>query len=163
MYHIYTYSFIIFLTFFGFQVALRSSFLGSVLALGLYLTSLNVAWRAFGLYLIALSIFHFSEFFAVALTNPQTLTIDSFILNHSIQYWLAAISSWIEMAIESYFFPGEYFYLKCANIINLNLFLLLYVLILLTTGTNLKKYFHLGETIYRVRLLAHNITLKPMG
>ncbi|CAH4028157.1 unnamed protein product [Pieris brassicae] len=91
---------------FPYEVALRSAFLGSVLAFGLYLTSLTAAWRAFGLYIIALSMFHFSEFFAVALTNPRTLTIDSFILNHSIQYWLAAVASWIEMSVECYFFPG---------------------------------------------------------
>ncbi|CAK1551378.1 unnamed protein product [Leptosia nina] len=90
---------------FSYEIAIRSAFLGSVLALGLYLTSFDAVWRAFGLYIMALSIFHFSEFFAVAVTNRQTLTIDSFILNHSIQYWVAAVASWIEMAIESYFFP----------------------------------------------------------
>lgn len=54
-----------------------------------------------------LSGFHFSEFLSVALTNPRTLSIDSFILNHSVQYGVAAVSSWVEWAIEYYFFPGE--------------------------------------------------------
>lgn len=56
---------------------------------------------------MAFSMFHFSEFLAVALTNPKTLTVDSFILNHSVQYWVAAVSSWVEAGVENYFFPGK--------------------------------------------------------
>lgn len=69
----------------------------------------------FGLYTMVLTMFHFSEFISVAWTNPQTLSIDSFILNHSVQYGLAAVASWIEWAVEYYFFPGKlsqlYFYM----------------------------------------------------
>ncbi|XP_050684897.1 protein-S-isoprenylcysteine O-methyltransferase isoform X2 [Leptidea sinapis] len=57
------------------------------------------------MYIVVFSLFHFSEFMAVALTNPQTLTTESFILNHSLQYWLAAVISWIEAGIEYYFLP----------------------------------------------------------
>ncbi|CAG4982606.1 unnamed protein product [Colias eurytheme] len=90
---------------FAYDVAVRAAFLGAVFATGLYLTKFEYSWRAYGLYIMVLSIFHFSEFMAVALTNPKTLTVDSFILNHSVQYWVAAVASWIEMAVESYFFP----------------------------------------------------------
>ncbi|XP_023938873.2 protein-S-isoprenylcysteine O-methyltransferase isoform X2 [Bicyclus anynana] len=88
------------------SVAVRSAFLGSVFATGLYFAISHTSYHIFGLYAMAFSMFHFSEFLSVALTNPKTLSVDSFILNHSVQYWIAAISSWVEAAIENYFFPG---------------------------------------------------------
>lgn len=53
-----------------------------------------------------MSIFHYTEYLAIAWTNPKTLTIDSFILNHSLHYALAAIASWVEFLVEVYFCPG---------------------------------------------------------
>jgi len=60
---------------------------------------------AFGLYLGLLFTFHFLEFAVTGLTNPFNLSTDSFLLNHSLQYWLAAMASWTEYFIELYFFP----------------------------------------------------------
>lgn len=54
-----------------------------------------------------MAIFHYSEFLAIALSNPTTLSTDSFVINHSPQYAIAAVLSWTEFGIESYFFPGE--------------------------------------------------------
>ncbi|CAH2048913.1 unnamed protein product, partial [Iphiclides podalirius] len=94
-----------FYTGFIYEVTLRASGLGSAMAVGFYLMTFNNGWKVFGMYVVALTFFHFSEFMAVALTNPKTVTIDSFILNHSVQYALAAVASWIEWAVEFYFFP----------------------------------------------------------
>lgn len=91
----------------NFQVSVRSAFLGAAFSLGLYITTFDNGWKVFGLYTMILSFFHFSEFMAVALTNPRTLTTDSFVLNHSVQYGIAAVSSWIEWAVEYYFFPSK--------------------------------------------------------
>lgn len=89
------------------QVSIRSAFLGAAFATGVYIATFEDGLRVFGLYTMCLSMFHFSEFMSVALTNPKTLTVDSFILNHSVQYGLAAVASWMEFAVEYNFFPGE--------------------------------------------------------
>ncbi|XP_072949656.1 protein-S-isoprenylcysteine O-methyltransferase isoform X2 [Epargyreus clarus] len=91
---------------FTYDVSIRSAFLGATFATGLHLSTFDNGWRVFGLYTMVLSFFHFSEFLAVALTNPRTLTIDSFILNHSVQYGVAAVTSWVEWAVEYFFFPN---------------------------------------------------------
>lgn len=62
---------------------------------------------SFGLYMSVLSGFHFSEYIAIALANPKSLSLDTFMLNHSPQYIIAAISSWVEFFVESYFWPGS--------------------------------------------------------
>ncbi|XP_061716725.1 protein-S-isoprenylcysteine O-methyltransferase [Cydia pomonella] len=90
---------------FIYEVSVRSAFLGAAFATGVHLSTFDSGWRVFGLYTMALTFFHFSEFMAVALTNPRTLSIDSFILNHSLQYGLAAVASWTEWAVEYFFFP----------------------------------------------------------
>lgn len=87
---------------------MRAAFLGGVFAAGAFLLTFDNGLRVFGLYAMSLSLFHFSEFMAVAVSNPETLSIDSFILNHSLQYSLAAVASWIEFAVEVYFFPSKY-------------------------------------------------------
>ncbi|XP_075978050.1 isoprenylcysteine carboxylmethyltransferase ste14 [Anticarsia gemmatalis] len=104
---------------FIYEVSIRSAFLGAAFSLGLYLTTFDNGWRVFGLYTMILSMFHFSEFLSVALTNPRTLTIDSFILNHSVQYGLAAVASWIEWAVEYYFFPNmkSFFWVSAIGVI----------------------------------------------
>jgi len=57
-------------------------------------------------YIIIMSFFHFSEFLVTSIIRPQTLSTDSFLLNHSTAYKLAALVSWVEYFIESYYFPG---------------------------------------------------------
>lgn len=63
-------------------------------------------WRAFGVYASVLSLFHLSEFLTIALIKPRSLKPDSFLLNHSPEYHMAAVASWTEFVIESYLFPG---------------------------------------------------------
>ena len=90
------------------QVTKRSAFLGCIFATGLlfnideyYLSSRYLGW-----YLCAMSFFHFSEYIMTALYNADKLSIDSFLLNHSLEYKIAAVCSWIEFAVEFYLFPA---------------------------------------------------------
>lgn len=55
-----------------------------------------------------MSLFHFSEFIAIAIIQPTQVSTDSFVINHSPQYIVAAITSWLEFFMESYLFPGGY-------------------------------------------------------
>ncbi len=59
-----------------------------------------------GAYFCILSVFHYLEYVVTGLTNPSNLSTDSFLLNHSKQYWLAATASWLEYFIERFFFPS---------------------------------------------------------
>ena len=61
--------------------------------------------RPFGAYFIILFTFHYFEYVVTGLTNPSNLSTDSYLLNHSLQYWMAAMASWVEYFIELYFFP----------------------------------------------------------
>lgn len=51
--------------------------------------------------------FHYSEYLCIAITNPRTLTTDSFMLNHSVAYAAAATASWIEFVAEHHLIPGK--------------------------------------------------------
>ena len=90
------------------EVVKRSALLGLVNGIGLLLSfhSSYSNWRSLGCYLSALSFFHFSEYIMTALYNADKLAIDSFLLNHSFEYKLAAVTSWIEFLVEFYFFPA---------------------------------------------------------
>jgi len=69
----------------------------------LVLNTLGV--RQFVAYVAVLAFFHFSEYFFTAATNPAALNLDSFLLNHSVAYWLAAAASVLEFFLEWYFVP----------------------------------------------------------
>ncbi|XP_018315164.1 protein-S-isoprenylcysteine O-methyltransferase [Mycetomoellerius zeteki] len=90
---------------FAYQVAIRALFLGYIFGIGI-LVSINapLSWQVFGIYTTVLASFHYTEFLAIAWSNPATLSIDSFILNHSIAYGIAAFLSWIEFIIERHYF-----------------------------------------------------------
>jgi protein-S-isoprenylcysteine O-methyltransferase len=62
-------------------------------------------YKPFGIYGTFMSIFHYTEFLGIAMSNPQTLSPDSFILNHSVPYVVAAMASWLEFSLEVYFVP----------------------------------------------------------
>lgn len=57
-------------------------------------------------YLCSLSFFHYSEYLVTAVINPRSLSLDSFLLNHSVEYTLAAVSSWLEFTVEKLTVPG---------------------------------------------------------
>jgi len=63
-------------------------------------------WHSpFGLYLMVLATFHLTEYITTALTNPQNLSFDSFLVNHSVQYWAAMLVSWLEYISLNFLFP----------------------------------------------------------
>lgn len=91
-----------------FAIYWRSALLGSIFLTGALLGFHNEnypSWTVFGTYLMCLSFFHLSEFVFTALFNHKQATTDSFMLNHSTEYSLAALVSWTEFFIEAYFFP----------------------------------------------------------
>jgi protein-S-isoprenylcysteine O-methyltransferase len=57
--------------------------------------------------MVVMSIFHYSEFLVTALMNARTLTLDSFLLNHSREYKIAAVASWVEFMLERWLLPGN--------------------------------------------------------
>nr|5VG9_A Chain A, Protein-S-isoprenylcysteine O-methyltransferase [Tribolium castaneum] len=92
---------------FAFAIAIRAAFLGLVLVLGLYIKLVappNI--QIFGGYMSVMALFHYSEFLAIAIVQPKQVSTDSFVINHSPQYTIAAVSSWVEFFIETYFFPA---------------------------------------------------------
>ncbi|XP_030568209.1 protein-S-isoprenylcysteine O-methyltransferase [Drosophila novamexicana] len=89
-----------------YQVAIRASFLGFTMAASvLVICFAPTPWQQFGVYGCFMSFFHYSEFLVIAFANPRTLSLDSFMLNHSVHYGLAAAASWMEFVLELYFLP----------------------------------------------------------
>ncbi|KAL1496963.1 hypothetical protein ABEB36_008006 [Hypothenemus hampei] len=98
-----------------FEISWRAALLGALFSLGFYIFFTcppNI--KVFGLYMAVMAFFHFSEFISMAYIQPNVVSTDSFILNHSPQYTIAAVSSWIEFFIETYFFPDlkQHFYIS---------------------------------------------------
>lgn len=88
------------------QIAIRSSFLGFISGCSILLaTFASNLWMLFGIYGFFLSFFHYSEFLAIAWSNPDSLSVDSFVLNHSVHYAVAASLSWFEFILEALFLP----------------------------------------------------------
>ena len=88
----------------SFQIISQSILLGCTLSLSFYILKYaNYPITLFGYYLITLSLFHFFEFISIAFTNPSEIHANSFIINHSIQYHISLIVSWIEFFTECYF------------------------------------------------------------
>lgn len=89
-----------------FSIIKRATALGVIFGLStiLIIYSPN-AWKRFGVYFLFMSSFHFSEYLTISFANPQSLSTDTFMLNHSMAYIIAATSSWLEFVIELYFLP----------------------------------------------------------
>nr|SVE75991.1 EOG090X0CFU [Daphnia hispanica] len=85
----------------------RSILLGIGQAFGITVTFFcNANHLSLGWYISVMSFFHFSEFVVTSIIRPQNLTPESFLLNHSKAYGLAAFISWVEYGIELWLFPG---------------------------------------------------------
>ncbi|XP_053137049.1 60S ribosomal protein L22 isoform X1 [Hemicordylus capensis] len=89
-----------------YQIAIRACFLGFAFGCGLLLSFGQSTWKHFGWYMCSLSLFHYSEYLVTAINNPRSLSLDSFLLNHSFEYNVAAVSSWVEFTVEKFVFPG---------------------------------------------------------
>ncbi|XP_059168388.1 protein-S-isoprenylcysteine O-methyltransferase-like [Physella acuta] len=89
----------------SYRISVRAGNLGFVFGLSFLISLYSWHWCHFGWYLMALTFFHWSEYETTALTNPSSLTLDSFLLDHSLEYKLAAVASCCEYILESYLFP----------------------------------------------------------
>ncbi|KAK3932805.1 Protein-S-isoprenylcysteine O-methyltransferase [Frankliniella fusca] len=90
-----------------YKVGVRATFLGIVFSIGVILTDLGSSTlKPMGIYTCFLSMFHYTEFLAIAVTNPRSLSVRSFVLDNGVEYKVAAISCWIEFFVELYLFPG---------------------------------------------------------
>ncbi|XP_032375768.1 LOW QUALITY PROTEIN: protein-S-isoprenylcysteine O-methyltransferase [Etheostoma spectabile] len=85
-----------------YKVAVRACFLGVTFGCGLIISFSETTWTHFGWYMCSLSFFHYSEYLVTAIINPRSLSLDSFLLNHSVEYTLAAVSSWVEFTVRSW-------------------------------------------------------------
>jgi len=89
-----------------YQIAWRALLLGNVFGFAFaWSLSVSPSWKPLGLYFCFLSSFHFTEFLTTALIKPRSLKLDSFLLNHSREYHVAAVASWCEFIIERFLFP----------------------------------------------------------
>ncbi|KAL6072782.1 Protein-S-isoprenylcysteine O-methyltransferase [Balamuthia mandrillaris] len=86
-------------------IACLAYFLGLVGGGGLLLALYSDSLWNLGLYLVFLSVFHFTEYLSVTMFNPQVASAESFLLNHSVQYTTAIVASLVEYLIEWYLFP----------------------------------------------------------
>jgi protein-S-isoprenylcysteine O-methyltransferase len=83
------------------RISATGFLLGFVVLVGLLCSQTSL-----GLYFTVLALFHFSEFLVTGLTNPQNLSFDSYMVNHSVAYAVAAVSSWLEHGLLLYFVPS---------------------------------------------------------
>ncbi|XP_039271120.2 uncharacterized protein LOC120345655 [Styela clava] len=102
--HLYV---IIFVLKSNFSIFWRSYGIGGVFLLGLALIFHGPQqFLAFGLYLCIVAFFHISEYLATALFNPSTLTLESFLINHSFAYNLAHLLCVIEYVAWCWLYPS---------------------------------------------------------
>jgi len=97
-----------------FDVAWRAFFLGSCLNLGLTLAVYTIEYQNIGMYCVALSIFHWSEYMMQSTFNPSTTTVESYMLYHSNAYVVAFLAALVEYAVECYIWPSS----KLPNLIS---------------------------------------------
>jgi protein-S-isoprenylcysteine O-methyltransferase len=99
------------------QVAIRACGLGLFIVAGLSLAFSSWTCHLLGWYFVVLGIFHWSEYYATAVTNPKNLSLSSYLLDHSLAYHIAVVSGFIEFLLEWYFLPGLYwkFFLTIIN------------------------------------------------
>ncbi|XP_061457833.1 protein-S-isoprenylcysteine O-methyltransferase isoform X1 [Rhineura floridana] len=88
-----------------YQIAIRACFLGFAFGCGLLLSFGQSSWKHFGWYMCSLSLFHYLEYLVTSVNNPRSLSLDSFLINHSFEYNVAAISSWVEFTVEKIICP----------------------------------------------------------
>lgn len=88
------------------NISLYGFLLGMVCSAGLMFSLLGHSKiPQFGIFLAALSLFHFLEYIATALFNADKLSLDSYLINHSPHYHAAHAAALIEFLVEYYFFP----------------------------------------------------------
>jgi protein-S-isoprenylcysteine O-methyltransferase len=128
----------------NFPIYWRSSLLSNIFFIGYTIAKQNafISINGLGYYMMAMSFFHLSEYVFTALFNLKQVSTDSFLLNHSLEYGLAAMASWFEYLLELYFIPS----IKTALITRiLGLLLVMFgetfrKMAMYTAGTNFNHY-----------------------
>lgn len=92
--------FFTFRRFYDDEVFIRAHWLTFLLTIG-FIWSFSSA--AIGLFTVTLAIFHLSEFITVGLCCPRTLSLNSFLINHSTSYHAAIAIAYIEYFIEKFY------------------------------------------------------------
>lgn len=107
-------------------------------------------------YICSLSFFHYSEYLVTAIINPHSLSLDSFLLNHSVEYTLAAVSSWVEFTVEKLTVPG--WSVSFSSILTKVYFFLFVIGIMTNThakSVKIQKLFH-SSNLASVKVLVIN-------
>lgn len=104
------------------KVALSAAFLGTVFGMHIVLLAFSLfsdvpRWYLFrwAIYMLSMCVFHFGEFAITARWRGQDVSDDSFLLNHSTAYKLAAVASWVEFWIRQLVFSNTYKTLQLLN------------------------------------------------
>ncbi|RWS16236.1 protein-S-isoprenylcysteine O-methyltransferase-like protein [Dinothrombium tinctorium] len=122
-----------------YKIAWRATLLASGFTLGLFISFLaSNSWKVFGWYLSVLCFFHCSEYITVSIVNPKSLSLNSFLLNHSREYAMAAFLSWTEFVVERYFFPNlkQIWWLSVIGLLLCSFGEIIRKLAMITAGTN---------------------------
>lgn len=86
------------------RIALIAFLLGSVMGLFIGLIKF-VHLKAFDSYMVALTLFHFLEYYTTAKYNPGQSTEDSFLLSNGVEYLLCHSLAILECFLEYIFLP----------------------------------------------------------
>ncbi|SCU95131.1 LADA_0G13718g1_1 [Lachancea dasiensis] len=107
-------------------IALNGFNLGIAVGLAMGLLTYTF-FKNFNVYVLAISIFHFLEFFVTARFNPGKVTSDSFLFNNGKAYIFSHLFAMTEALVQCLFFPRwkSSFYSKAHLIISLLGFLLI--------------------------------------
>ena len=96
----------------GMCIFLICSDIGTTLEFDSTSVSILLKWCT---YMTFLSLFHFLEFFVTAVRQPgNSVTYNSFVINHSTHYTIAALFSWVEFWISFLVFPA-YTHIKAST------------------------------------------------
>ncbi|TMW61910.1 hypothetical protein Poli38472_010973 [Pythium oligandrum] len=91
----------------GFVMALHVALLiYYAVAIGVDATDRWHCVALWSVYMIALCFFHLSEFMLIASFRPSTVSYESFLLNHSKEYHLALVVSWVEFWLQVWLVPS---------------------------------------------------------
>jgi protein-S-isoprenylcysteine O-methyltransferase len=132
--------------------------LGLGFGLGVGFLFWSATLKSFGLWLCALSVFHFWEYLYVSLYHPNELSPHSFLLNHSREYTLMFLLALFEYWIEWFFFPQmkNITILICLGFFGIVGGQAIRILAMITAGSN---FHHLIQTQKQKshRLVTHGI------
>lgn len=80
---------------------------GLGILLGIALGSVPfLTFKPFNIYIMALTLFHFLEYYITAKYNPRKVNSQSFLLNNGIEYTMAHTIAILECLIEGWLFPN---------------------------------------------------------